>query len=219
MGFTHNLLIEDCSNIILGPNNFDRNPRYNYGDSLDARNGLVVRNCEDCTLTGLHVTNVWREPAALLIEGCKRMNVTNCTILDCDNVGLLLKDVTNSRVSDCRSATIVEGKPVLVVTGGGQHDRPQPARHRPAERARGRQRIRTIERVRAQRHLSAPGLAPWVASFVPDLTPAPFRHKRASRRGMQRTGAATLVHVRIRAAYASVTWHPAFVVTPSGVIF
>ena len=29
------------------------------------------------------------------------MNVTNCTILDCDNVGLLLKDVTDSRISSC----------------------------------------------------------------------------------------------------------------------
>jgi hypothetical protein len=29
------------------------------------------------------------------------MNITNCTILDCDNAGLLLKDVTKSRVSDC----------------------------------------------------------------------------------------------------------------------
>jgi hypothetical protein len=120
MGFTHNLLIEDCSDIILGPNNFDRNPLYNYGNSLEARNSLVVRNSEDCTLTGLHVTNVWREPAGLLIENCKRMNVTNCTILDCDNVGLLLKDVTNSRVSDClirddrENATSAS----LVVTGG-----------------------------------------------------------------------------------------------------
>ena len=29
------------------------------------------------------------------------MNITNCTILDYDNVGLLLKDVSYSRVSDC----------------------------------------------------------------------------------------------------------------------
>ncbi len=120
MGFTHNLLIEDCSDIILGPNNFDRNPLYNYGNSLDARNSLVVRNSEDCTLTGLHVTNVWREPAGLLLEGCKRMNVTNCTILDCDNVGLLLKDVTNSRVSDCLIRDDRENakSASLVVTGG-----------------------------------------------------------------------------------------------------
>jgi hypothetical protein len=120
MGFTHNLLIEDCSDIILGPNNFDRNPRYDYGNSLEARNSLVVRNCEDCTLTGLHITNVWREPAGLLIEGCKRMNITNCTILDCDNVGLLLKDVTNSRVSDCLIRDDRENakSASLIVTGG-----------------------------------------------------------------------------------------------------
>jgi hypothetical protein len=101
MGFTHNLLIEDCSNIIVGPNNFDRNPRYNYGNSLDARNSLVVRHSTDGTLTGLHITNVWREPAGLRIEDCRRMNITGCTVLDCDNVGLLLVNVANSRVSDC----------------------------------------------------------------------------------------------------------------------
>jgi hypothetical protein len=101
MGYRHNLLIEDCSNIVVGPNNFDRNPRYDYGNSLEARNSLVVRNSEDCTLSGLHITNIWREPAGLLIENCRRMNITNCTILDCDNAGLLLTNLTDSRVSDC----------------------------------------------------------------------------------------------------------------------
>ncbi len=101
MGFTHNLLIEDCSSIVMAANNFDRNPRYNYGDSLEARNSLVVRNSEDCTLSGLHITKVWQDSAGLLMENCKRMNVTNCTILDCDNTGLLLRNVSDSRVSDC----------------------------------------------------------------------------------------------------------------------
>ena len=122
MGYTHNLLVEDCSNIVIGPNNFDRNPRYNYGDSLSARNGLVLRRCEDCTLSALHVTNVWREPAGLLIESCRRMNITGCTILDCDNVGLLLNDVTDSRVSDClirddRPDTM--SIPLVLVSGKG----------------------------------------------------------------------------------------------------
>ena len=120
MGYTHNLLIEDCSNIIVGVNNFDRNPRYDYGDSLEARNSLLVRNSADCTLSGLHVTNVWKAPAGLTIENCKRMNVTNCTILDCDNVGLLLKDITDSRISGC---LISDNRPdaestSLIVVGG-----------------------------------------------------------------------------------------------------
>ncbi len=64
-------------------------------------NSLVIRNSEDCTLSGLHITKVWQDSAGLLMENCKRMNVTNCTILDCDNTGLLLRNVSDSRVSDC----------------------------------------------------------------------------------------------------------------------
>jgi hypothetical protein len=100
-GYTHNLLVEDSTNIVIGPNNFDRNPRYDYGNTQDANNPLVLRNCEDCTLTGLHITNVWRNPAGLLIENGRRINLTGCTILDCDGVGLLLRGVTQSRVSGC----------------------------------------------------------------------------------------------------------------------
>jgi hypothetical protein len=100
-GYTHNLLVEDCTNIVIGPNNFDRNPRYDYGNTQDANNPLVLRRCADCTLTGLHITNVWRNPAGLLIEDGRRINLTNCTILDCDGVGLLLRGVSQSRVSGC----------------------------------------------------------------------------------------------------------------------
>jgi hypothetical protein len=101
MGYEHDLLIEDCSNIVVGPNNFDRNPRYDYGNTAQANNGLVIRDSVDCTLTGLHITGVWRKSAGLLIEDCKRFNVTNCTILDCDNAGLLAKNLQDSRISGC----------------------------------------------------------------------------------------------------------------------
>ena len=99
-GFQHNLLVEDCSNIVVGPNSLDRNPRYNYGNSLSSSNSVVFRNCVDCTVTGLHLTNV-HGPAGLLLDHCIRFNVTGCTILDCDNVGMLVKQTALSRVSDC----------------------------------------------------------------------------------------------------------------------
>jgi Periplasmic copper-binding protein (NosD) len=121
-GYTHNLLVEDCSNIIVGPNNFDRNPRYNYGNTQEANNSLVIRNSEDCTLTGLHITNVWRDPAALLIEKCQRIFVTGCTILDCDNIGLLLREVRDCRVADCTIRDDRKGRkdaPSLATVGGG----------------------------------------------------------------------------------------------------
>jgi hypothetical protein len=122
-GYTHNLLVEDCSNIVIGPNNLDRNPRYASGNTREANNGLVFRNCDDCTLTGLHVTGVWRDPAALLVEDCRRMHLTGCTILDCDHVGLLLRDVRDSRVSGCLirddRAGRKPGKSLVVVGGKG----------------------------------------------------------------------------------------------------
>jgi hypothetical protein len=101
MGYEHDLLVEDSSNIVVGPNAFDRNPRYNYGTSTNVNGGLVFRGSRDCTLTGLHVNGVWRKPAAVLIEKCDRFHLANATILDSDGVGLLLRDTTGSRVSGC----------------------------------------------------------------------------------------------------------------------
>ncbi|MCH7726044.1 MAG: right-handed parallel beta-helix repeat-containing protein, partial [Planctomycetes bacterium] len=40
-GYEHNLLVEDSSNVVIGPNNLDRNPRYNYGNTRDANNSIV----------------------------------------------------------------------------------------------------------------------------------------------------------------------------------
>lgn len=121
-GYAYNLLVEDCSNVVVGPNNFDRNPRYSYGNTQDANNGLVFRNSADCTLTGLHITNVWRSPAGLLLEEVERFNVSNCTILDCDTGGLLMTNARNTRVSDCLirdDRAESEGFSIRVVGGEG----------------------------------------------------------------------------------------------------
>jgi parallel beta-helix repeat protein len=87
--------------VAIGANALDNNPRYHYGDGATARHGVVLKNCRDSTITGLHVYNVHNQPAGIVLEDCRRINVTGCSILDCDNAGLLLKNVTNSRVSNC----------------------------------------------------------------------------------------------------------------------
>ncbi len=97
-GFSHNLLVEGSSNIVVGPNLFDRNPDYRPADS---RNGLLFRDCADCTLTGLHVNNTLDTGAGLTLERCRRFNVTNCSILNCDDSGVLIQEGKHVRVSDC----------------------------------------------------------------------------------------------------------------------
>ncbi len=98
-GVQHNLRIVDSTNVVVGPNVMDRNPRYQ--DEAQADDGVLVLNCQDCTISGLHVNGVRRKEGGVILENCRRMNVTGCTILDCTGAGLVLKNVTNSRVSDC----------------------------------------------------------------------------------------------------------------------
>jgi hypothetical protein len=101
-GFEHDLLIEDSQAIVVGPNDFDRNPRYvvngNWSKDL---NGLTFRNCADCKLSSFIVKSVWKKPAAVSLEKCDRVTLTDLSILDSDGVGLWLKDCTRCRVSDC----------------------------------------------------------------------------------------------------------------------
>ncbi len=96
-GFEHNLLVEGSSNIVVGPNLFDRNPDYQPRDS---RNSLLFVDSSDSTLTGLHINGVHSAEAALTLRRCRRFNLTNSMILNSDNIGLLLDDVQHVRVSD-----------------------------------------------------------------------------------------------------------------------
>ena len=101
-GFEHDLLIENSDVVVVGPNDFDRNPRYVVnGNWAEDINGLVFRNCADCKLSGFMVKGVWKKPSAVLLEKCDRFTVNDVSILDCDGIGLHLKDCTNSVVSDC----------------------------------------------------------------------------------------------------------------------
>src|SRR5262249_11754098 len=122
MGYEYNLRVEHSEHVVVGPNDFQRNPRYDYGDSTTTKNAILFRDCADCTLTGLHVHNVKNVPAAVSLERCRRFNVVGCTILDCQCDGMHLKDVTYSRVSDCliQNDLPVDGKAYrsFVVEGG-----------------------------------------------------------------------------------------------------
>jgi parallel beta-helix repeat protein len=119
--YEHNLLAEHCSAVTVGPNNFDRNPRYAGEERENTANALVFRDCRDCTLTGFTVTGTRAAPAGLTLERCDRFNLGNLTILDCDGAGLLLTDVTRSRVGGCLVRDDRAGaKSVSVRAAGGR---------------------------------------------------------------------------------------------------
>ncbi len=97
-GHTHDILAENCSNLVIANNLLDRSPQYR--DNLSP-NSIILRNCSDSTLNALHINGSVATPAALLLDSCRRMNVTNCTLLNYQVGGILLVEPRDVRVSDC----------------------------------------------------------------------------------------------------------------------
>lgn len=99
-GFTSNLQVHDSDSIVVSDNVFDRNPRYHYGDGSTARLGLIFSDCTGCTISGNHIDQIGGASAAIVLRNCRLVNMIGCTILDCSPCGLLLENVSDSRVSD-----------------------------------------------------------------------------------------------------------------------
>jgi hypothetical protein len=122
-GYRSNMIVEGCKNVVVADNVFDRNPRYHYGDGAEAKLGLIIRDTTDSTISGNHLWGVGDVPAAVLVERCRRLNIVGCTIGNFGRCGLLLKDVRDSRISDCliyNDQNQREGAvPLLVEKGGG----------------------------------------------------------------------------------------------------
>lgn len=116
-GFEHNMLLEGCSNVVMGANVFDFNANYRRPEV--SKNSVRISNCEDCTVSGLQITNV-TDAAGLLVEDSKRLNISGCSILDCNNAGLILRRVTDSIVSGCiiRNDTGTSGFEAIRNEGG-----------------------------------------------------------------------------------------------------
>lgn len=97
-GFEHNILAESCTHLVIGPNLFDRNPEQKETTS---QNGVELRECRDCTLTGLHMHDVHAPDAALLLDRCAWCNVTSCLIADSGETLVAFQQCDHCRLSGC----------------------------------------------------------------------------------------------------------------------
>jgi len=97
-GSVHNLLAENCSQLVLSGNLLDRNPDYGPQTTGD---DLCFVDCRDCTLSGLQIFATAHPEGALILKNCRRFNITGCTILDCNACGILLDQVQSVRIADC----------------------------------------------------------------------------------------------------------------------
>jgi len=97
-GYDYGLLMEGCSNVVVGSNLFDANA--NYPSGILPSNRLLVTNCEDCTFTGMQVYGSKDSPG-MVVRDSRRINIGNCSLLSCEKVGLFLENVSDCKVSGC----------------------------------------------------------------------------------------------------------------------
>src|SRR5690606_34998692 len=84
-------------------------------------NAVIFRDCSDCTLSGLHIEGTHTVEGGLLLENCRRFNISGCTILDCENAGLVARNLTNSIITGCLIRDDREGSktPAMKIEGEG----------------------------------------------------------------------------------------------------
>ena len=98
-GAQWNLRAIDCEQLLVGPNLMDRNPHYE--SQLSGDDALLFVRCRDITITGLHVNGPRRKEAGAIFEECKGVHIFGATFLDCEGNGLLLRNCSDVRVSQC----------------------------------------------------------------------------------------------------------------------
>jgi len=119
MGFTHNMLVENCSYVVATGNNMDRNPRYDYGNSTTSKNLVVFENCRRCTIDALSISNITAGPA-IEFRDYEDMLCSKLAVFDAP-LAIRLSNVSNSIFSSCMLRTS-NGRPRVEVSGGHHNE-------------------------------------------------------------------------------------------------
>lgn len=105
-GYEANLVVEGCSQVVVGSNVFDRNPRYHYGDGATAKLGVIFQDCSDCILSGLQVNEVKQHRGGVVLKDCQRMNISGCNLLNCAGSGFYLERIEDCIITGCTVQTL-----------------------------------------------------------------------------------------------------------------
>ncbi|HZK61306.1 MAG TPA: right-handed parallel beta-helix repeat-containing protein [Anaerovoracaceae bacterium] len=98
MGLSHNILVENSEHILLANNIMDRNPHYGQ-KTMETRDRIVIRDSRNLSINGLQLYNTKGDEAGIVLERCQNYNLTNSTILNCNEAGISLIDSEKGNVS------------------------------------------------------------------------------------------------------------------------
>ncbi len=114
-GFQHNVLADDCDDLVFGANSFGHNY---WGPKREIDVNVRLVDCSDCVLNGFQLRGApsgktdwdasWNggesreHPALLELERCQRMNIAACVIRDPGRAGVWFRDCDGINLSGCQ---------------------------------------------------------------------------------------------------------------------
>lgn len=115
-GHQWNLLVEDCRDIVLGPNCFGHNPDYSQDELCT---GVRFVNSENCTISGMLIQDCQAGqhtvPGAVPIERqgllelirCRRVTISGTQVLEGTPNGIYLEDCSDTLIT---GSTVLDGR-------------------------------------------------------------------------------------------------------------
>ncbi|MFO1006995.1 MAG: right-handed parallel beta-helix repeat-containing protein [Planctomycetaceae bacterium] len=97
-GYDQNILAENCTQLLIGQNLFDRNPDQK---DLLSRCTVELKECTDCVISGLRMHDIRGKNAALTLDSCSWCIVNNCMITDSGETLVDLMKCDNCRLNSC----------------------------------------------------------------------------------------------------------------------
>jgi len=117
---SHDILIENSSEVVLADTVLDRHPRYRPDRTTNGgpvKQGIVIRNSDSCTLSALRI-NGGTAAAAIDVSGGGHFQISNCTVTNVGGIGLRLTNVHHSIVTANLLSASANGGTAMVVKGG-----------------------------------------------------------------------------------------------------
>ncbi|MDD4107744.1 MAG: right-handed parallel beta-helix repeat-containing protein [Prolixibacteraceae bacterium] len=112
-GFDRHILAENCKNLVIGSNVFDRNKDY-FPPDLEADGGVLLKNISNIVFSDNILQGVDNH-ASLEIEGGEGISVSNCQLTDIKNLGIKVENSSKLHINGCllTSQTSAEGTELI----------------------------------------------------------------------------------------------------------
>lgn len=100
-GYEHDVRVVESESIVLSDNVFDRNPRYHYGDGVDARDGIVLDKVKGGTLSGNHFGGAGAIESVIAARDCEMILISAQNLSGFPKHAITLDGCRNCRVTTC----------------------------------------------------------------------------------------------------------------------